>query len=148
MAHNQHMLETRGKDWGDKVRIIGVSIDDSPEQVKSHVTQRKWESVEHFHRGASTVSEDYDVKGVPHVILIDTEGRIAFKGHPMERNLEQDIDSLIAGKKLKGKGIEDGDEEEKEEDDLIEGLDFGEIDKEMQLFKSKIQDVISNQKIK
>jgi len=26
MAHNQHMLETR-KDWGDKVRIIGLSID-------------------------------------------------------------------------------------------------------------------------
>jgi len=27
MKHNQEMLEKRGKDWGDSVRIIGLSID-------------------------------------------------------------------------------------------------------------------------
>jgi len=27
MAHNQEMLVKREKDWGDKVKIIGVSID-------------------------------------------------------------------------------------------------------------------------
>ena len=29
MAHNQEMLEKRGSDWGDKVRLIGLSIDDN-----------------------------------------------------------------------------------------------------------------------
>jgi len=27
MAHNQHMLEQKGAEWGDKVKIIGLSID-------------------------------------------------------------------------------------------------------------------------
>lgn len=27
MAHNQEMLEKRGADWGDKVRLLGLSID-------------------------------------------------------------------------------------------------------------------------
>ena len=27
MAHNQHMLETRGAEWGDRVRIISLSAD-------------------------------------------------------------------------------------------------------------------------
>jgi len=27
MAHNQKMLEENGEKWGDKVKIIGLSID-------------------------------------------------------------------------------------------------------------------------
>ena len=27
MAHNQEMLQKRGAEWGDRVRIIGLSID-------------------------------------------------------------------------------------------------------------------------
>jgi len=59
MGHNQHMLETRGEEWGDRVRIIGVSIDNTVEAVKKHVKEKGWEKVEHFHRGASTISQDY-----------------------------------------------------------------------------------------
>lgn len=29
MAHNQKMLEDNGEKWGNKVRIVGVSVDDS-----------------------------------------------------------------------------------------------------------------------
>jgi len=49
MAHNQHMLTDRSADWGDKVRIIGISIDETVEAVVKHVKQNKWEKVEHFH---------------------------------------------------------------------------------------------------
>lgn len=48
----------------------------------------------------STASEDYAVKGVPHVVLIDTNGMIAFIGHPAERKLEADIETLLKGEKL------------------------------------------------
>ena len=71
MAHNQKMIEKSGERWGDKVRIIGVSIDKASEAVVKHVKAKKWESVEHYHQAASSASEDYGVAGVPHVVLID-----------------------------------------------------------------------------
>jgi len=48
-------------------------------------------------------------------MLIDTNGKIVFKGHPASRkNLEQDFDDLLAGKTLTGEGTgaEAADEEE------------------------------------
>ncbi len=88
MAHNQEMLVHHGQRWGDSVRLIGISIDQTPEAVVKHVKAKKWEKVEHFHRGGSDAEDDYGVKGVPHVALIDTHGKIAFIGHPAERNIE------------------------------------------------------------
>jgi len=85
MAHNQTMLEKRAADWGDKLKIIGLSIDKDSETVKTHVTAKKWESVEHYHRAKSDCSDVYGVKGVPHVMLIDKKGKIVFKGHPATR---------------------------------------------------------------
>lgn len=55
---------------------------------------------------------DYGVQGVPHVVLVDTHGKIAFVGHPASRDLEKDIETLLRDEKLKGvKGGEDEDED-------------------------------------
>ena len=40
------------------------------------------------------------MEGVPHVALVDTEGKIVFVGHPSERDLEADINTLLKGEKL------------------------------------------------
>jgi len=105
MAHNQHMLTERAGDWGDKVRICGISIDNGVEPVVKHVKAKGWEKVEHFHQAGSTASDDYGVEGVPHVVLIDTNGKIVYIGHPATRKLEEDIDTLLKGEKLKGEGV-------------------------------------------
>jgi Thioredoxin-like len=125
MAHNQHMLTERGADWGDKVRICGISIDKTLESVVSHVKAKQWEKVEHFQRAGSTASADYGVTGVPHVVLVDGNGKIVFAGHPATRKLEEDIDTLLKGEKLKGEGVggsgaedEDGDNTGSKELDL------------------------------
>jgi len=55
------MLEKNGARWGDKCRIIGLSIDDSPEAVVKHIKAKGWTKVEHLHRGGSSASEDYGV---------------------------------------------------------------------------------------
>lgn len=44
------------------------------------------------------------MSGVPHVMLIDKQGTIAFVGHPAVRKLEDDIDTLLKGESLKGEG--------------------------------------------
>merc|ERR1711977_521135 len=67
MAHNQEMLEKREKDWAGKVRIIGLSIDNTAEAVTKHVEAKGWNKVEHFHRDKSDCSKVYSVNGVPHV---------------------------------------------------------------------------------
>lgn len=58
--------------------------------------------MQHYFRAGSTASKDYSVNGVPHVLLIDSQGNIAFAGHPSERKLEEDIETLLKGEALNG----------------------------------------------
>jgi len=48
MAHNQHMLENRAEDWGDKVRIIGLSLDDEMDAIKKRIEDKNWLKIEHY----------------------------------------------------------------------------------------------------
>jgi len=142
MAHNQEMLAHRGADWGDKVRIIGISIDDSADTVASHVTKNGWTKVEHYHQADSDASEKYGSGGVPHVFLVDNEGTVVFKGHPATRDLEKDIDALIKGEKLTGKGTTpSGAEEDDEDGEEFMDLDLATVNKEMNYFTSHIDEV-------
>ena len=107
MAHNQEMLTKRAADWGDKVKIIGISIDNAADAVVNHVKAKGWEAVTHYHRAGSDCSQQYGVRGVPNVMLIDTTGKIVYKGHPATRpNLEQDFDTLLKGEAITGAGTE------------------------------------------
>ena len=47
---------------------------------------------------------------MPHVVLVDTEGKIAYVGHPAGTNLEQNIETLLKGEKIGAAA----DEEEKD----------------------------------
>jgi len=99
------MLEEHGEKWDGKVRIIGCSIDSSPEICKKHVEDKGWTAVEHYHtkHAGCTASQDFGVSGVPHVLIVDTNGIIVFKGHPAKRpSLEKDFETLLAGGKLEG----------------------------------------------
>lgn len=99
------MLEEHGEKWGGKVRILGLSIDNDAATVKAHVESKKWTLPEHFHVKAAgcKASDMFGIRGVPHVLLVDKEGTIVFKGHPAKRqNLEEDFDTLLAGGQLKG----------------------------------------------
>lgn len=70
--------------------------------------------MEHYHvkTDGCTASEDYGVNGVPHVLLVDTTGKIVFIGHPASRNLEEDINSLLKGETLTGEGTQASSNEE------------------------------------
>ena len=106
MKHNQEMLEKHGSEWGDRVRIIGLSIDQDYNKLVSHVEEKNWKKVEHYHvrNGKCTADKDYGVQGVPHCLLIDTEGTIVFMGHPASRKFEDDFNNLLKGEKITGEG--------------------------------------------
>lgn len=150
MAHNQEMLEHRGKDWGDKVRIIGISIDSDAETVMKHVKKNKWEDVEHYHRAGSDCSKQYSVSGVPHVMLVDKEGKLAFIGHPATRKLEEDIDKLIKGEKLTGEGtgpsVED-DEAVNDDTSEYKELDLARIASDFEKFLSGFDEMMKDKEV-
>jgi len=64
------------------------------------------------------------VRGVPHVLIVDLEGFIVFKGHPANRkDLAKDFDDLLAGKRLEGVDEPEapgGDEEGGDDADTVE----------------------------
>jgi len=55
------MLEDNAEKWGKNLRIIGLSIDQSMEKLKTHVEAKGWTKPEHFFRGKSDASEVYGV---------------------------------------------------------------------------------------
>ena len=122
MAHNQEMLEKHAAagDWKN-VRIIGMSIDQDKEKLIKHVEDKKWTSVEHYwaRNGTCTADKTFQVRGVPHCLLVDKHGKIVWIGHPASRNLEEDINNLLADKVLEVKAGSDdeSDEEAKQEDE-------------------------------
>lgn len=138
------MLEEHGDAWGDKVKIIGLSIDQSADTVKKHIEAKGWNKPIHYWRSKSDCSDVYSVRGVPHVMLIDTHGKIAFKGHPANRpNLADDMTNLLKGETLTGEGCApaevktDGGEEPKLPEGYKEVSDeeIANIQKEMDTFK-------------
>lgn len=99
------MLTQNEAKWAGKVKIIGLSIDKDAETVKKHCAAKGWNKPIHYWRNTSDCSDVYSVGGVPHVMLIDTQGKIVFKGHPANRkNLVEDFDKLLAGETLEGEG--------------------------------------------
>ena len=106
MAHNQKMLEDNKEKWGDKVRIIGLSIDQTPDKVKSHVEAKGWTTVEHYHirNGKCNADKEFGILGIPQANLIDKNGKVVFVGHPASRKLEEDINKLFNGEKITGAG--------------------------------------------
>lgn len=125
MQHNEDMLKKRAADWGDKVKIIGVSIDKEAATVVSHVEKKDWNRPIHYHRASSDCSQVYQVRGVPHVMLIDTNGKIVFKGHPATRpDLEADFDTLLKGEAITGAGTDAPKAEEPKEGEAGKPLDI------------------------
>lgn len=134
------MLEEHGERWAGKVRIIGCSIDNEASTVKSHVESKKWTSIEHYHvkTVGCTASDAWGVEGVPHVALVDTEGKVVFMGHPASRpDLVKDFDTLLAGGKLCGVADADAAAKNEDGDDVPSGLDEENATKAIAEFKAR-----------
>ena len=65
------------------------------------------------------------------MLLVDTNGKIVFKGHPYDRkNLEDDIDKLLKGETLQDIASDDDEKEEPEANmDVDLATAISEIDK-------------------
>lgn len=48
MDHNQKMLTDNEQKWKDKVRIVGVSVDDDVNDIKQRVDSKGWNRIQHL----------------------------------------------------------------------------------------------------
>jgi thiol-disulfide isomerase/thioredoxin len=102
MAELNRMMAEQGAAWKGHVAIVPINIDANSDRVKSHVRLRGWDCLEHYWGGKSTDS-DFDapaaraflVSGVPHAILIGPDGRILWRGHPLDPTGGQNLKSRI-----------------------------------------------------
>jgi len=85
---------------------------------------------------------------VPHVVLVDTEGKIVFKGHPASRqDLEKDFDVLLKGEKLE-EVKEEKNENEGEAKAEKQSVDPDEANSEIDAIKPVLEGLLNDAAIK
>jgi len=116
MIKLNQVARKRCETWKGRVHILAVSIDDSAEIVQNYVTRRAWTAVRHLWAGGepkdgfeSKAARAFGLRGVPTAMLIDTNGRIVWRGHPKDADCEAQIDGLLkqAGEEQTGSTIDD-----------------------------------------
>lgn len=139
MKHNDEMLAKHSEDWKDNVRIIGISIDQEADKVMPHVKKHGYGRVEHYLRASSTCDDDYNVEGVPHVVLVDRKGKIQYIGHPMKTNLEEDIHKLVTTDEDLAH-LAGGEEESKDESGNYQAMTFEEAEAQTKAIEKALTD--------
>jgi thiol-disulfide isomerase/thioredoxin len=102
MANLNALAQEQSAAWKDRAVLLPVSIDAKRDRIRSHVTQRGWDRLEH-HWAGEGMRDDWDapaarafvVSGVPEAILIGRDGRILWRGHPSDKSGGQDVRSRI-----------------------------------------------------
>ena len=106
------MFASNKSKWGNKVRLVGLSIDQNMAQAKTYIEEKGITEFEHYNvnpkvtKNMCKAMPFFGVKKIPYVVLVDKQGKIAFLGHPNWRKLDEDINTLLKGKSLTGRGVE------------------------------------------
>ena len=69
-------------------------MDKTAQVVKERVEAKGWQSVEHYWKAESSCTSDFGVRGIPHCVLVNKSGKMVWKGHPGNVNIEQKITEL------------------------------------------------------
>jgi thiol-disulfide isomerase/thioredoxin len=98
------LAEEKKDAWNGRVEIAALSIDDQPDGAERFVAERGWKGLKPFWagRGAggtggweSPAARAYVIQGVPTTLIIDRDGRIVWRGHPLDQTDGQDITTRI-----------------------------------------------------
>lgn len=85
--------------WGDRVELVSLSIDDEMITAQNHLQKRGWTNSFNAWAGpgawASGAPQAFRVTGVPTCYVINAEGKIVQGGHPAGMQLGGIIDGLL-----------------------------------------------------
>ncbi len=94
MQHNQDIKTKNKALWGDLVRIACISLDDNKDDVIKRVNSKKWKSLEHYQveggwNPEHNIMKQFQTKGIPKGILVNSAGDVVFEGHPLQSTLKE-----------------------------------------------------------
>jgi thiol-disulfide isomerase/thioredoxin len=88
-----HLNQVAGENaalWKDKLEVVAISCDDDARRALEHAQKRGWNNLTTYWSGAEGESDwkapamrVFDVHGIPESILIDRNGKILWRGHPL-----------------------------------------------------------------
>lgn len=82
--------------FGDKLVVIGVSA-----ESKAKVEDYTRRNIQYYSAidPARRMSRQYEVRGIPHVVLIDPEGVVRWEGYPLEETelKEEEVAAIVEG---------------------------------------------------
>ncbi len=84
-------------DWGDKVVLLAVSVDESQDAAKKHIEKKKWTAGRNVWIGTENpAAKAYAGKGIPAGYVVDADGLLVAAGHPGKTDLAAVVDALLA----------------------------------------------------
>jgi thiol-disulfide isomerase/thioredoxin len=88
--------------WHNRVAIVPISIDEQPATVSRHVKQRAWDQVDHYWSGSERATggdapamRALVGQAVPESVIVDRDGRILWRGYPVDKSAGKDIADRI-----------------------------------------------------
>ena len=95
MAKLNQLAAEKRDTWRGRVAIVPLSIDERPEDVARHVKRLAWDQLDHYWSGEegskgwnAPAIHAFGIEGVPHMLLINRDGRIVWRGHPADPSLD------------------------------------------------------------
>lgn len=86
-------------DWGDKVELLTVSIDNTQKAAVDHLAKNGWDKTDNAWAGDGGFKAEgpqtYGVTGIPAAFIIDRDGKIVTGGHPMSLDTPKLVNDLL-----------------------------------------------------
>jgi len=96
------LLAARHKtDWAGKAVIVGVSLDETREVLQENLRLNRWTHMPQLWAAIpspgsnSTAKRSYNVTTLPTAFLISPDGKILWRGHPKDINIEREISESL-----------------------------------------------------
>jgi thiol-disulfide isomerase/thioredoxin len=67
------------KGGADRIQVIAVNLKESPKRYRKAMKALQDYEIEFVHDRRGTAARKYDVEGIPHMLIIDVDGRIAYQ---------------------------------------------------------------------
>jgi thiol-disulfide isomerase/thioredoxin len=83
-------------EFGDRVHLIGMAgMNDSKAKVESFIRQNGDHGMVHLFDGRQALSRDMQVRGIPHVAIVSTDGIVRWQGNPLTRNFKDIVRQAV-----------------------------------------------------
>ncbi len=108
MKNLNELASEKARQWEGRVQFVTISVDEDQQAAQRYLETHGWLSTRTLidtplyessteNRGiTSVVARAYVVSGVPTCLLVDKEGMIAYRGHPMSLDLVSEVERLLA----------------------------------------------------